>query len=94
MRIGVASRGRWPGARNNDIVLRHASVSKFHAWFEYGEGGELLLGDARSTNRTMHNRELVARDLVRIESGDQLSFGDVVTRFCSVDIVRDALNDG
>jgi hypothetical protein len=33
-------------ARNHDVVLRHRSVSKFHAWFEYDSEGHLYIRDA------------------------------------------------
>lgn len=69
-------------ATNTDIVLRHQSVSKSHAWFEYEGEGRCLLGDAGSKNGTLVNGEpLEARRSVQIEQGDQLQFGQVKTVF-------------
>src|SRR5215471_11717926 len=39
-------------ASNNDIVLRHESVSKLHAYFEERQRGTLHLHDAKSANGT------------------------------------------
>ena len=50
--MGRISIGR---ARNKDIVLRHSSVSKFHAWFEADDSENLHLCDAGSTNLTHVN---------------------------------------
>jgi hypothetical protein len=60
-------------ARNHDIVLRHASVSKFHANLEV-DGTRLFVKDAGSRNHTFLNHERV---LARTEvyPGDNLRFG-------------------
>jgi hypothetical protein len=60
-------------ARNHDIVLRHASVSKFHANLEV-EGDQLFVKDAGSRNHTFLNHERVLSRL-RVEAGDNLRFG-------------------
>lgn len=70
-------------ATNNDLVLRHASVSKLHAHFFVRVAGgveALYLADDGSSNGTAVN----ARDLgegeqsaVVVEPGDRLRFGDV-----------------
>ena len=79
-------------ARNNDVVLRHRSVSKFHAWFELGEKDELLLGDARSTNRTMLNGRPVGRDIESVGSGDELRFGSVSATVCAAEVLWQVLH--
>ena len=58
----------------HDIVLRHASVSKFHAWFEVPADGHLYVGDAGSRNYTYVNGERVT-DRTRVSPGAKLTFG-------------------
>lgn len=68
-------------ARNHDIVLRHPSVSKFHASLEI-LNDELFIKDAGSRNHTFVNHEAVTeRTLIR--SGDNLRFGWVEGLVCS-----------
>lgn len=79
-------------ARNNDIVLRHAGVSKFHASFA-GEDGRLLLTDAGSQNHTFLNRARVDRK-VDVQPGDRLSFGSVEAVLCDADSLWLAIHRG
>jgi FHA domain-containing protein len=73
-------------ARNKDIVLRHPSVSKFHAWFERDAQGNWCVADAGSKNGTRTNAtEMQPRDLVKIQQGDVLRFGSVEAMVCSSD---------
>ncbi len=60
-------------ARNHDVVLRHASVSKFHANLEI-EDGRLYVKDAGSRNHTFLNHERVI-SRVEVRPGDNLRFG-------------------
>lgn len=74
-------------AANNDIQLRHFSVSKLHAFctseagvFEVGAppAGQLFLEDAGSSNATrVGERVLTPGEPVPIGVGDLLRFGDV-----------------
>jgi hypothetical protein len=65
-------------ATNKDIVLRHATVSKFHAWMEMGDTGELCVADSDSTNGSMLNgKALAPRELTKVQPGDRLRFGSV-----------------
>ena len=74
---GQISLGRAP---NNDLVLRHPSVSKFHASLEPGDDGTVKIVDTASTNHTSVNGvPLESRVPVLARSGDRLHFGDVET---------------
>lgn len=79
-------------ARNNDIVLRDQSVSKFHAWFEYGEDENFYLRDARSTNATSLNGVRVSRDLELVKPGSEIAFGGVTCILCEGAMLWEVLN--
>jgi hypothetical protein len=82
-------------ARNKDIVLRHASVSKFHAWFERDAKGEYRLADAGSKNGTRINQdECSARELIQVKPGDVLRFGSVEAVLCSPETLWKVLQIG
>jgi hypothetical protein len=73
-------------ARNKDVVLRHPSVSKFHAWFERDPQGSWCVADAGSKNGTRANAADVAvRELAKVKPGDVLRFGSVEIMLCSAD---------
>jgi hypothetical protein len=79
-------------ARNNDVVLRDDSISKFHAWFESDDQGGLYLADARSKNGTQLNGQpLTGADMEQVGVGDELTFGSVSTLLSSVDLLWEAL---
>lgn len=61
--------------RNHDVVMRNATVSKFHAWFEIHEG-KLFVGDAESRNHTHLNGARVT-SRVEVPPGSALKFGSV-----------------
>jgi hypothetical protein len=66
-------------ARNNDIVVSDALVSKFHAYFRQLDDGEWGLADAGSANGTkIGERELPAKGQPeRVRAGDRILFGGV-----------------
>lgn len=66
-------------ARNNDIVVPDALVSKFHAYFRQLDDGEWGLADAGSANGTkLGELELPAKGQPeRVRSGDKITFGGV-----------------
>jgi hypothetical protein len=65
---------------NNDIVLRHSSVSKFHASLEPTEDGTIQIVDNASTNKTtLNGTELESRTPFEARSGDRVVFGSVET---------------
>jgi hypothetical protein len=77
-------------APNNDIILRHPSVSKFHAWFECDDDNVIYLHDAKSTNRTLIAGEIVPEGEARtIVSGVEIMFGEVACIACSPAMIRD-----
>ena len=81
-------------ARNQDVVLRHASVSKSHAWFETGETGNLVLADAGSKNGTwLRGEQLGARKLTRVYTGDQIRFGHVECTVCFAETLWNLLHE-
>ena len=69
-------------ARNQDVVLRHASVSKSHAWFETSETGGLYVADAGSKNGTWVNGARCEAPTT-LKDGDEVVFGTVRTVFRS-----------
>jgi pSer/pThr/pTyr-binding forkhead associated (FHA) protein len=76
--------------RNNDVVVRDVTVSKFHAFFQDADDGEgFVLLDARSTNGTFVNDRRVPRqgigDPVKVRSGDKVRFGSVELSFMSAE---------
>jgi hypothetical protein len=81
---GKVSVGR---ARNNDIVLRHPTVSKFHAWFDVVDD-KVYVTDARSKNHTWMFGEALAPNEPRlVEPGVQVRFGRVTTIAVTPDVL-------
>lgn len=79
-------------ADENDIVIRHFSVSKIHAHFHGGtlvrmsplHAAELLLSDAGSRNGTVvGGRRLLSGEAEPLFSGTRILFGDVVCELLS-----------
>lgn len=74
-------------AKNNDIIIRHHTVSKLHAHFLFGmlaklrqlhPSADLLLSDVGSSNGTsVDGQRLKEGDVVPVSSGNQIKFGDV-----------------
>lgn len=69
-------------ARNHDIVLRHRSVSKFHAWLELTQEARLFVKDCDSSNHTFVNSTRVT-DRAELLPGDTVKFGSVEARVCT-----------
>ncbi len=66
-------------ARNNDIVVPDALVSKFHAFFRQLDDGDWGLADAGSANGTrLGDVELPSKGQPeRVRAGDKIIFGGV-----------------
>jgi hypothetical protein len=68
-------------ALSADIILRHSSISKFHAYVGQ-EDGTWHLVDAESKNGTLLNgARLAPRRREALEIGDQISFGSIEAVF-------------
>lgn len=82
-------------APNKDIVLRHGSISKFHAWFQFDEAAAIFVVDAGSKNGTRVNGAMAtAREPMRVDSGDRVTFGSVEARVCVARALWRALHQG
>lgn len=77
-------------ARNHDVVLRHSSVSKFHAWFELHADGRLFVKDCGSSNHTLLDGRLL-EERSEVRPGQTVKFGRVECRVCSPQSVWTAL---
>jgi len=81
-------------APNNDVVIRHDSVSKFHAWFEKNDSECFYVADANSTNQSLLNGEELGKTLTLVSDGDVIQFGDVSTMFVTPESLWDAASAG
>jgi hypothetical protein len=80
-------------ARNSDVVLRHESVSKFHAWFARDEQNAYFIADASSHNGTWKNGAVLrGGETARVGPGDLLRFGTVEATFCDAATLHAALH--
>lgn len=87
-----ASRVSIGRAPNVDVVLRHISVSKFHAYFERREDGVLCVADADTTNGTcVNDLKATPRQPVPVSPGDVLRFGVIETMLCDAEALWQAL---
>ena len=88
--LGHISVGR---AHNKDVVLRHATISKFHAWFEVEPNDDVFVTDAGSTNLSRLNGQPVeARVRRAVAAGDVVRFGAVDTVVCSAETLWACMN--
>lgn len=83
-RVGKSSRNPWKSritmgrAKNNDLILRHPSVSKLHAFFEGPATAPTTVVDVGSANGTVINgRQAPVDEPVPVEPGAVLRVGDV-----------------
>ncbi len=79
-------------AKNNDVVLRAAKISKIHAAFVVGKD-EWQLMDMGSVNGTVVNGERLEKNQsVKLQSGDILSFWRYVFEYHDLDSFVAVLN--
>jgi hypothetical protein len=82
-------------APNKDIVLRHQSVSKSHAWFEMDSEGNFYVADAGSKNLTRINGYgILSHEPTPVVPGDLLCFGSIEAVLCSPRELWDTLSGG
>ena len=79
--------------QNNDIVFPEVTISRFHAFFNPGDGGAFTIQDAGSTNGTAVNSKLVPKQQegpsLPVKSGDSVRFGAVELTFLSAQALRE-----
>lgn len=82
-------------AKNNDVIVSDALVSKFHAFFRQLDDGGWALGDAGSANGTkVGDVELVPKGQPeRVRDGDKVTFGVSAFRFVDAANLWAALRD-
>lgn len=64
-------------ARNNDICIPAADVSKFHAYFVVVPEGTDLVAASASNGTFLHERPLDANQRVKLDDGAQVRFASV-----------------
>jgi pSer/pThr/pTyr-binding forkhead associated (FHA) protein len=76
----LEGRGPWTVGRSqeNDIVVPDPNVSRRHARLSRADNG-FVVEDLGSTNGTLLDGAPIDRE--RIESGDELTFGQITARF-------------
>jgi pSer/pThr/pTyr-binding forkhead associated (FHA) protein len=83
--------------RNQDIVIAHASVSKFHAMFRTRQEGitsQLELADAGSRNGTWVNdqRLIIRGPAVPVHRDDRIRFADIALTLVDAETLWKAVN--
>jgi len=80
-------------AHNKDIVLRHSTISKFHAWFEVDPSDDVYVTDAGSTNLSRVNGQPIeSRIRTAVAPGDVVRFGAVDVVVCSAETLWACMN--
>ncbi len=79
-------------SHNCDVVLAASSVSKLHAIFRDTTPEDATLIDRNSRNgTTVNHTQVAAGEGVRVQSGDELTFGLVTAAFLSAGDLYDRL---
>jgi hypothetical protein len=64
-------------AMNQDIVLRHPSISKFHAYLQSTEDDGWTVSDGGSKNGTSVNGARLGKEPRPLANGERLTFGSI-----------------
>ena len=82
-------------ASNNDLIIRHPSISKLHAYFEHNEGAPTTVSklvDTGSANGTVVNGRLAPPDEpVDVASGALLQVGDVECELMDAGLLHETI---
>ncbi len=87
-------------ATNNDVIIRHDTVSKLHAHFHYGtmvrldqsHNATLMLDDVGSANGTRVNDRPLSQDVPRpVYVNDRIAFGEIQCRLMDAAALYHAL---
>jgi hypothetical protein len=78
-------------ARNCDIVLRHASISKLHAHFRLDTGQVAILDNNSRNGTAVNDQALIPERRVFLQSGDRIRLGTMEGIFLGADGLYDYL---
>ncbi len=84
-------------ARNNDIILRHSSISKLHAQIHTEENEataekSFFISDAGSANGTSVNgKPLEKGESILLHLGDKITLGDIECKFLDAQSLHENL---
>jgi len=76
---------------NNDVVLNHVTISRFHAYFKSVDGGWCVCDSGSKNGTHMQGNRLDARKEVPLESGTALVFGELSATFMTAGALYDFL---
>jgi hypothetical protein len=68
-------------AMNQDIILRHSSISKFHAYLQSTADDVWTVSDGGSKNGTSVNGARLGKDPRPLANGERLTFGSIEAVF-------------
>ena len=76
---------------NNDVVLDHITISRFHAYFKKVDGGWRVCDSGSKNGTRLLGTRLEARKEVPVEPGNSLRFGEVDMTFMTAERLYDFL---
>jgi pSer/pThr/pTyr-binding forkhead associated (FHA) protein len=97
--VGKSAESPWRGrislgrARNNDMTIHAATISKLHAHFTIEDDGSVRITDAGSQNGTeINGKTLAAGSSATLSAGDTLRLGSVALVFHTAESFCDFLD--